>query len=127
MIRVIVVDDERPARERLKKILSNSSDLAVIAEAGDGTSALDLIESEKPDVVFFRYRNAIVNTSFLIELKREGDRKFTAMLSDKKQSQISISRDRLPEVKKFLGLNYLNRSGDLLHLLKAHKYYSNVI
>lgn len=51
------------------------------------------------------HRSAILNTKFLKELRREGDRKFTAILTDKKQTQVPISRERLPQLKKFLGLS----------------------
>ena len=52
MVKVIIVDDEQPARDRLKKILTSYSDIEVISEASDGTTALEQIEAKKPDVVF---------------------------------------------------------------------------
>jgi len=51
-IRVLVVDDEPPARQRLMEILRLDPDVTSILEAEDGNMALQLIESEKPDVVF---------------------------------------------------------------------------
>jgi len=50
------------------------------------------------------HRGAIINIKYLKELKREGDRKYTAILSDKAQTQVLVSRERLPQLKKFLGL-----------------------
>lgn len=50
------------------------------------------------------HRSTIINVNFLKELKREGDRKYVVILNDSKSSQASISRDRLPSVKKFLGV-----------------------
>lgn len=51
------------------------------------------------------HRGAVVNLSFIKELKREGDRKFTAIMNDPQKSQIPVSRERLPHLKKFLGIN----------------------
>jgi two-component system LytT family response regulator len=51
-IRVLVVDDEPPARQRLMEILRLDPDVISVLEAEDGNMALQLIESEKPDVVF---------------------------------------------------------------------------
>jgi len=248
VVRAIIVDDEQPARDRLKKLLCGYTDIEIISEATDGTMALEQVESLSPDIVFLDiempelnglevartlgvngplivfvtaydeyalkafessavdyivkpinskrldfsiekirknlsgqknnnleelfqklnqankpirlavrigakyevfnpsdisaiiardhystiivgdkellseepleavlgrldnnlflrvHRNAILNINYLVELKREGDRKFTAKLSDKRKTEIPISRERLPEIKKFLGL-----------------------
>jgi two-component system LytT family response regulator len=50
-LRVLVVDDEPPARDRLKRLLREHADLVCVGEAGDGVAALAAIESNKPDVV----------------------------------------------------------------------------
>ena len=51
-LRVAVVDDERLARRRLKRLLAGADDTEVVAEAGDGLRAVTCIETAKPDVVF---------------------------------------------------------------------------
>lgn len=51
-IRVLLSDDEALARERLRNMLEAEPDLEVVAEAGDGKSAIALIKREKPDLVF---------------------------------------------------------------------------
>jgi two-component system LytT family response regulator len=50
-MRTLIVDDEAPARERLKRLLANVEGVEIIGEAEDGLSALELIEREKPDLV----------------------------------------------------------------------------
>jgi DNA-binding LytR/AlgR family response regulator len=50
-LRTLIVDDEAPARERLKRLLADMEDVEVIGEAADGVQALELIESESPDLV----------------------------------------------------------------------------
>jgi DNA-binding LytR/AlgR family response regulator len=52
MIRVLIVDDEAPARSRLGRMLTSFSDLAVVGEASNGIEALQLVETSKPDLIF---------------------------------------------------------------------------
>jgi len=46
-----LVDDEKPARDRLRHLLSDHPEVSVVGEAGDGEEALALIRSTRPDVV----------------------------------------------------------------------------
>src|SRR5689334_15789982 len=52
MMRVLVADDEAPARGKPHRWLSEQGDIEVVAEAEDGLRAADAIERLKPDVVF---------------------------------------------------------------------------
>jgi two-component system LytT family response regulator len=52
MIRVLVVDDEEPARARLAKLLAAFPDVEVIGEAIDGPDAIERIADLRPDAVF---------------------------------------------------------------------------
>lgn len=51
MIRAFIVDDEEPARERLRRLLAGT-DLEIVGEAGDGGEALARIAELAPDLVF---------------------------------------------------------------------------
>ena len=51
MIRVLLVDDEQPARERLRQILGGFDDVEVVGEASDGEQAVERIMQLRPDVV----------------------------------------------------------------------------
>lgn len=55
-MRVVIVDDEPLARERLRRLLAEFPGYDVIGEAGDGESALELIDDEQPDLVFLDIR-----------------------------------------------------------------------
>lgn len=52
MIRVLIVDDERYAREELQLLLAGESDVEIIGACGNAIEALKIINREKPDVVF---------------------------------------------------------------------------
>ena len=51
MIRTLVIDDEQPARERLKQLLSAHPDVEVVGEADDGVQAAEKIAELTPDLV----------------------------------------------------------------------------
>lgn len=52
VIRALLVDDEEPARARLRRLLGAYSDVECIGAAGDGLRALSLVDELRPDVVF---------------------------------------------------------------------------
>ena len=51
-LNVLIVDDEAPARRRLKRFLQESPDVMVQAECTNGIEAVDAIRRHRPDVVF---------------------------------------------------------------------------
>jgi two-component system LytT family response regulator len=51
-IRIVIIDDETPAREIIKNYLKEVDSVEVIAECSDGFSALKSISALKPDLVF---------------------------------------------------------------------------
>src|SRR3954471_13281665 len=51
-IRVLIVDDEAPARTRIRQLLQAESDISIAAECANGRQALEAIEREKPDLAF---------------------------------------------------------------------------
>lgn len=48
----LLVDDEAPARARLRQLLSERADLTIVGEAEDGVQAVERIQALAPDVVF---------------------------------------------------------------------------
>jgi len=49
-LRVVVADDERPARSFLIEMLRGFEDVSIAGEAQDGREAISLIERERPDL-----------------------------------------------------------------------------
>jgi DNA-binding LytR/AlgR family response regulator len=52
MIKVLLVDDEAPARSRMARMLSDFKDLQVVGEATNGLEALQASQNLKPDLAF---------------------------------------------------------------------------
>lgn len=50
--RVVVVDDEPAAIENLRTVLTGFEELEIVAEVGDGHSAIQVITERQPDIVF---------------------------------------------------------------------------
>jgi two-component system LytT family response regulator len=52
ILRALVVDDEAPARRRIRRLLAAETGITVAGECGDGASAIAIIARERPDLVF---------------------------------------------------------------------------
>jgi len=55
-MKILVVDDEPPARERLRQILADEPEYEVVGEAGNGYEALELAARAAPDIVLLDIR-----------------------------------------------------------------------
>ena len=51
-LKVLIVDDEMLARERLKRLLAPDPSVEILGECSDGREAIDAIRRQKPDLVF---------------------------------------------------------------------------
>ena len=51
-LRALIVDDEAPARRRIRRLLAAEADVTVVGECGDGASAISTIAETRPDLVF---------------------------------------------------------------------------
>jgi two-component system response regulator AlgR len=51
MLRILIVDDEAPARDRMQRMLSELPHFEVVGEAGSGSQALQAVEELCPDIL----------------------------------------------------------------------------
>ncbi len=52
VLRVVIVDDEAPAREGLRIRLNREPDVAIVGEYGDVSRAIEAIRADPPDLLF---------------------------------------------------------------------------
>jgi DNA-binding NarL/FixJ family response regulator len=55
-IRVVLVEDNQVFREALELLLGLQSDITVVATVGEGSSAPEVVEEHRPDVVLMDFR-----------------------------------------------------------------------
>lgn len=55
-MKVLIVDDEKPARDRLRRLLNGLTDYAIVGEAENGEQALRQNESLTPDIILMDIR-----------------------------------------------------------------------
>jgi two-component system response regulator AlgR len=55
-MKVLIVDDEKPARDRLARMVGALTAFEIVGEAGNGTEALQKAESLDPDIVLMDIR-----------------------------------------------------------------------
>lgn len=56
MLKVLITDDETPARSRLRDLLTDVGNIDIVAEAKNGREALQLAEKHQPDVMLLDIR-----------------------------------------------------------------------
>ncbi len=60
-IRILLADDHALVREGTKELLEREADLEVVAEAGDGKTAVQLATKQRPDVVIMDFAMPMLN------------------------------------------------------------------
>ena len=66
-IRVLLVDDEPLARERIRKLLEKEADIELAGECSDGASAVEAIREHAPDLVFLDVQMPELNGFAVLE------------------------------------------------------------
>src|SRR5437868_4040017 len=67
-LRALIVDDERIARQRLRRILAREHAVEVVAEAENGPSSVELVRQYLPNVVFLDIQMPGLNGFQVVEL-----------------------------------------------------------
>jgi two-component system LytT family response regulator len=66
-MRALIVDDEGPARLKLRALLAGESDVEIVGEAHDGAEAVDLVRTIRPDLVFLDVQMPVVDGFGVVE------------------------------------------------------------
>lgn len=69
-LRTVIIEDELPSLNRLKALLENIEEIALVGCAQDGEKAIELIDKEKPDLAFLDVQLPVF-TSFEVLKKLE--------------------------------------------------------
>ena len=71
-LRVIVADDERPARQFLATMLRSFEDVAIVGEAKSGKETMQLIEQTQPDLAFLDLQMPEMDGLSIVRSLRQG-------------------------------------------------------
>jgi len=83
MIKAVIIDDERLARNELKKLLMEFPEIEVIAEAANATEGIEKIDSLNPDLIFLDIQMpGKTGFDMLAELDKAPDVIFTTAYDD---------------------------------------------
>src|ERR1700736_5134920 len=83
MIRAVIIDDERLARNELKKLLQEFPEIEVIAEAANANEGIEKIDSLNPDLIFLDIQMpGKTGFDMLAELDKAPDVIFTTAYDD---------------------------------------------
>jgi two-component system LytT family response regulator len=70
-LRVVIADDERPARSLLASMLRSFDDVELIGEAKDGAEAVEVIEKTRPDLALLDFQMPEVDGLGVVRLLRK--------------------------------------------------------
>ena len=80
-LRIIIADDERPAREFLKIILRDFEDVEIVGEAENGAQAVELIRQTKPDLALLDLQMPEVSGLEAVKLLRKNQMPLVAFVT----------------------------------------------
>jgi two-component system, LytTR family, response regulator len=71
ILRVVIADDERPARSFLAALLHSFEDVRLVGEAANGADAVELIEREKPDLALLDLQMPVLDGLSVVRLLKK--------------------------------------------------------
>jgi two-component system, LytTR family, response regulator len=80
-LRIIIADDERPAREFLKAVLREFEDAEIVGEAENGADAVELIKQLKPDLALLDLRMPEISGLEAVRLLRKSQMPLVAFVT----------------------------------------------
>ena len=70
-LRVVIADDERPARSMLASLLQGCDDVEIVGEAQNGAEAIALIEEQRPDLALLDLQMPEIDGMGVVRLIRK--------------------------------------------------------
>ena len=80
-LRVVIADDERPAREFLKTVLRDFEDVEIIGEAENGAEVIELIKQTKPDLALLDLQMPEISGLEVIKMLRKSETPLVAFVT----------------------------------------------
>jgi DNA-binding LytR/AlgR family response regulator len=80
-LRVVIADDERPAREFLKAILRDFEDVEIIGEAENGAEVIELIKRTKPDLALLDLQMPEISGLEAVKMLRKSEMPLIAFVT----------------------------------------------
>jgi len=80
-LRIIIADDERPAREFLKSVLREFEDAEIVGEAENGADAVEIIKQLKPDLALLDLRMPEISGLEAVRLLRKSQMPLVAFVT----------------------------------------------
>jgi two-component system LytT family response regulator len=80
-LRIVVADDERPARSFLVALLRSFDDVRVVAEAASGKEAVAVIEQEKPDLALLDLQMPELDGIGVVRMLKKSDMPLIAFVT----------------------------------------------
>jgi len=80
-IRVIIVDDEPLARERLRILLADEPSIRTVGECADGQSAVEVVRALRPDMLFLDIRMPEMDGFEVLEALEPEHRPWTVLVT----------------------------------------------
>src|SRR5260370_40026420 len=80
-LRVVIADDERPARSFLASLLRTFEDVTIVGEAVSGKDAVSLITRERPDLALLDLQMPEVDGMGVVRMLKKSERPFVAFVT----------------------------------------------
>ena len=80
-LRVVIADDERPARSFLASLLRGFDDVTIVGEAASGKEAFALITRERPDLALLDLQMPEVDGMAVVRMLRKNDMPLVAFVT----------------------------------------------
>lgn len=80
-LRIVIADDERPARLFLKNILQGFEDAEIVGEAENGAEAVEIIKETKPDLALLDLQMPIASGIDVVKLLKKSQTPLVAFVT----------------------------------------------